>query len=1027
MEKLSKLLLFGYALALSLISSCVSKTDELDLNKDINLDMHIAGDGISIPFGDLKKIYLDSLIDIDDNDPEAIIQKIDSTRYGIKTNGSIDKTVIDLDEISFEIASPDIEPIITEFDDPTPDNFDIEKYDTVSTFKIKAVDIASINSSLPTITSSNTNNPVSVQGSDFSFSRISVSLVVPSTDANCGFVYESFPADVDKIDTIFFADEGGSPDDGQLMEFDVDLSGVDPLFLDPGYRIKSLIITFPDEFKLAVDDQSELKNFSRIVGKSQFKLEMSSDDSLDVALLADHRVDPANPTIVPVSFYVKRMDIERGSDFKDGSVMSYSGKVTYELEMEINGQPNFTGTRNLDLTMGVDEKLSLGDVSVSSKKKRISFEQGTVRAKGVVTGLDDVSRVDLINFKSPKSEINIKISDMSVSPFEVLSGESKIYMQFPSEYTFENSCSDTDGNVVGYWDPDTENRLILNAKKSMGKTIVLLLKSYSMDKYKVKDGAISFNDAVAYWGDIFLSPATGLNLNDLSKLSDKTSNMEVSGYLEISDAIVETRTISSVLGDSTTISLDDEIDDALILVKSVDLVKDAMLSVKLKFNGVPSTIDELYLDSFSIEFPDFIGLEYSGDDDRISLKRNILYINGDITKSELSSTGEGFSIDGFYITGLEFDDPLHTVKINGKRRLVLDNQGIYFSGAVKVRNQNISSSELGDIIVSPEVSIGRMSVKSFVGKVFPKIDPIHESVSLDLDNDMDFLQNGANSLALSDPQILLKLTSTFSVPVNLNLSLSSKESDGTYIGRNIKPDNGIITLPACPRDQENNTTTIVIYKNDRVVPVSNDSIFVQMSRLSDLMTTIPDSIIFNLEAKADTSMTDVAQFHYADITKELSVSGSYDVTIPLKFDSLYIEYNDTINEMAKDLEDFADKVTNLHMKLVADVYSTVPLGVEVSAVPLDLSGEEITSGITISSCKIAAGTEENAVMSELNLDVMVTDGKLSILDGLIIKAVCKADQTENGTALRSDEYLEIKNVRLEIVDGIDIDLTDKKK
>lgn len=92
-----------------------------------------------------------------------------------------------------------------------------------------------------------------------------------------------------------------------------------------------------------------------------------------------------------------------------------------------------------------------------------------------------------------------------------------------------------------------------------------------------------------------------------------------------------------------------------------------------------------------------------------------------------------------------------------------------------------------------------------------------------------------------------------------------------------------------------------------------------------------------------------------------------------------------------------------------------------------MSGEEITSGITISSCKIAAGTLDNAVMSELNLDVMVTDGKLNILDGMIIKAVCKADQTENGTALRSDEYLEIKNVRLQIVDGIDVDLTDKKK
>ncbi len=1026
MAKLNKTLLLACSVTLFIFNSC-KLTDELDLEKDLMLDMRIAAGGLTFPFGDLDKMYLDSLIDIDEDDPEAIIQKIDSTRYGIKTNGSIDKTVIDIDEISFEIASPDIDPIVTEFDDPTPDNFDIEPYDTVSTFKIDTVDIASINSSLPTISSSSTNKPVSVPGSDLSASRISVSLVVPSTDADCGFVYDSFPTDVDKIDTILFANKDGSPDEGQLMEFDVDLSSVDPLFLDPGYRIKSLVITFPDEFQLAVDDQSEFADYSSIVGKSQFKLEMSSDDSLVVALLEEHSVDPANPTIVHVSFYVKRMDIGRGSDLDGGSVMSYSGEVTYELEMEINGQPNFTGTRDLRLTMGVHEKLCLGDVSVSSKKKRIAFEQGTVRARGVVTGLDDVNRVDLINFKSPESEINIKISDMSVSPFEVLSGESKIYMQFPSEYTFGNSCSDTDGNVVGYWDPGTENRLILDAKMSMGKTIVLLLESYSMDKYKVEDGTISFNDPVAYWGDIFLSPATGLNLNDLSKLSDKSSSMEVSGYLEISDAVVETKTISSELGDSTTISLDDEIDNALILVKSVDLVNDAMLSVKLKFNGVPSTIEQLYLDSFSIEFPDFIGLEYSGDDDRISLERNILYINGDLTKSELSSTGEGFSIDGFYITGLEFDDPLHTVVINGKRRLVLNNQGIYFSGAVKVRNQNISSSELGDIVVSPEVSIGRMSVKSFIGKVYPEIDPINESVGFDLGEDMDFMQNGINSISWSDPQITLNLTSTFSVPVKMDLTLSSLEKDGTYIGQNIKPDLGYITLPACPRDSLSKTTTILIYKDERFVPQSLDTIYVRMSSLSDLMTTVPDSLRFNMITEADTSMTDEAYFHYVDITRELSIEGGYDLTIPLSFDSLYIEYNDTIDSLSSDLKDIANKLKNVNIRITAQVESTIPLGVEVSAIPLDLAGNVITSGIEVTSSRIAAGSESSPSISDLVLSVSVSDGRLSVLDAFVIKAACSASQTEGGVDLKSTGYLHIKSVVMSVLDGIDIDLTDLDK
>lgn len=1097
MEKLSKLLLFGYALALSLISSCVSKTDELDLNKDINLDMHIAGDGISIPFGDLKKIYLDSLIDIDDNDPDALIKKIDGAQYGISMNDDIEKTTINIDPITLSIANPSIDPFVVNFDNPVPDNVSVPRTSNNSSFSMEAVNMSTINSSLPTIKQSQKNDPMTVEGlpeiieftyrkevdlgggnmqtiektfkvnakeegltinpdgtfSDFDYDVVidttingieiptiretitvkgsespikvpntTLAVTIPTVTTSCGFVYNSFPADVEKINYITFANPGSSnPSMGQLIQFDIDLKEVDNMFFDPQYRIKNLTIEFPTSFELKEDPNYQYNG--QVINKNKFVVTMGADQKLPVQLISGgHTVDPAHPTVIPVSFYLQRANLNQGPDVPNGTVMTFNGDVKYDVEFEIKGVPNLIGSKDIDMSMGIDEKISLNDMSVNTKRKIVDFNPGVVSSTISVDGLDDVSMVNNIFFNSNKSKIFLSISNIDIDPFNI--DVSNIRIDFPSMYHFLSTCTDSQGNTLGKWNANSLTLL----PGAIGKTVELKLSYLELNRTVDASYALNIPSEIMYSGNVEIAPKQGLSLNDLGSLGDKECKIEVSGNLDIKSAEVVTSVINTKIADSTVISIDEKVDDALILVKNVDLINDANVGFKMKFEGMPSSIDSLKMRNFVVEFPSFINLNYIGTDTkRIRIKGNKLIINGTIKRNELSSSGTGFVISGLAVSGMSFSTPLRTIEKSGDRYLSIKDSKVHFSGDVRVENQSVSSDELNNIMITPTVSIGDLRIKSFIGKVFPKIDPIHESVSLDLDDDMDFLQNGANSLALSDPQILLKLTSTFSVPVNLNLSLSSKESDGTYIGRNIKPDNGIITLPACPRDQENNTTTIVIYKNDRVVPVSNDSIFVQMSRLSDLMTTIPDSIIFNLEAKADTSMTDVAQFHYADITKELSVSGSYDVTIPLKFDSLYIEYNDTINEMAKDLEDFADKVTNLHMKLVADVYSTVPLGVEVSAVPLDLSGEEITSGITISSCKIAAGTEENAVMSELNLDVMVTDGKLSILDGLIIKAVCKADQTENGTALRSDEYLEIKNVRFEIVDGIDIDLTDKKK
>ena len=69
------------------------------------------------------------------------------------------------------------------------------------------------------------------------------------------------------------------------------------------------------------------------------------------------------------------------------------------------------------------------------------------------------------------------------------------------------------------------------------------------------------------------------------------------------------------------------------------------------------------------------------------------------------------------------------------------------------------------------------------------------------------------------------------------------------------------------------------------------------------MEKIPDKIVFHLDVKTDTTVN-----HYVDLTRELCVSGDYNVSVPLEFENLYIEYSDTIADLGESLEDIGDKI-----------------------------------------------------------------------------------------------------------------------
>ena len=69
-----------------------------------------------------------------------------------------------MDEISFEIDNPEIDPIEISFEDPTPENVKLDRTEETFSVDIDEIDLETINESLPMFSKSQNNNPLEVEG-----------------------------------------------------------------------------------------------------------------------------------------------------------------------------------------------------------------------------------------------------------------------------------------------------------------------------------------------------------------------------------------------------------------------------------------------------------------------------------------------------------------------------------------------------------------------------------------------------------------------------------------------------------------------------------------------------------------------------------------------------------------------------------------------------------------------------------------------------------------------------------------------
>mgnify|MGYP006337102533 CR=1 FL=1 len=72
-----------------------------------------------------------------------------------------------------------------------------------------------------------------------------------------------------------------------------------------------------------------------------------------------------------------------------------------------------------------------------------------------------------------------------------------------------------------------------------------------------------------------------------------------------------------------------------------------------------------------------------------------------------------------------------------------------------------------------------------------------------------------------------------------------------------------------------------------------------------------------------------------------------------------------------------------------------------------------------------SGLKTAELTADLVLEIDIEEGMINVLDGLVIKAECESQQDKQ-SELRSTQYIYVKDVVLQLPQGVALDLTDNK-
>lgn len=289
--------------------------------------------------------------------------------------------------------------------------------------------------------------------------------------------------------------------------------------------------------------------------------------------------------------------------------------------------------------------------------------------------------------------------------------------------------------------------------------------------------------------------------------------------------------------------------------------------------------------------------------------------------------------------------------------------------------------------------------------ISPKVDPIQVKSQVP-----EFLRG--DDVALKVEQVTLRFDADMrEIPATVTLK------NGKLTAQAGTSQNEVLLAPEGVRLEKRKENVVYFYHGGQ--PYDNETApdQAQKSEVKDfnrLIEQIPDVVNVNLG-------NDAVQLAQEETTLEFGktyhTKAAYKLLVPFVLtQGLKIDYTDETNDIDLDAKELT--TDKLSVTVQADALTNIPLTLKAKLIPLDEKGAVIAD-MSVTEVEIKGSSDAKEVTRPIVLTLHARNPKsLQLLKRFKFSVKASADEVAKAQALRSDQYLQIKNAKLRLGGGV---------